>query len=582
MLQVKSKVMEMTFIQRLCKSLQTPALVKRYSDAAVGLVFIICSQLFVVPIQVALDLHSINIPASILVMLLVFFTMTIASSISGNVSDFYNRHLRGPTDFVGRHMSLGFVAFFVLLIRDHVSNSLDIPRLAGVFVLTTIVSYVISYVLAYGGFHLEHRLRRRRRAAVDIESNNKTWPSPSIAWPAPPCEHRSKIIDQLSPLSEALSTKEPLVKTSAVSDSSTTASIDFVLRTAPIWIWLFLLSTVGLPIYLATGYMMPLEVFSFTLFWVLSIQFQRCLRDSKVLARFRRMRTFVLIFCNPLLLTWALATAYMWTKASCAGKDISVVVVDFRHYSSLARCIMHLMQDPRVPAHLGAGDLAGILLDAGVACMGFKMYEYRSELWASLGTVSFTCAALAVVNVFVNVLIGHGIGLQAEDAIAFAGRSATLALGIPAIENLGGSATLASTIAIFSGIVFQMAGDWLFSVLHINDRVSRDGQARPLKVRTSPNKHASSCETTLVGSTEEKQNGRKDSRTATDDDEGTMVVAGVTVGINGAAMGTAWLIERDSRAVAYSALAMIVFGAVTVALTAIPAAAQAIRWLTTR
>ncbi len=123
----------MALIQKLCKSLQAPVLTKRYSDAAVGLVLILCFQLLVVPIQVALDLNSVNIPASILVMLLVFFTMTIASSVNGDVVKFYSKHLRGPTDFIGRHMSLGFVVFFVLLIRDHIDSSSDIPKLAGVF-----------------------------------------------------------------------------------------------------------------------------------------------------------------------------------------------------------------------------------------------------------------------------------------------------------------------------------------------------------------------------------------------------------------------------------------------------------------
>ncbi|KAI1426977.1 hypothetical protein F5Y12DRAFT_223632 [Xylaria sp. FL1777] len=573
--------MSMALIQRLCKSLQTPALIKRYSDAAIGLVLIICTQLLVVPTQIALDLHSVNIPASILAMILVFFTMTVATSVNKDVTKFYDKHLRGPTDFVGRHMSLGFVAFFVLLIRDHVKNSLDIPRFAGVFVITTIVSYLFSFFLAYGGFHLEHRLRRPRRNAVDIESNNKTWPSPSIAWPAPSCERRSKIIDHLSPLNEALSKHEPSIEINTVSDSSAAISIDFVLRTAPIWIWLFILTTIGLPICLATGYMMPFEAVCFILFWVLSIQFQRSLRSSEALSRFRRLRSLLLIFCNPLLLTWALATAYIWGKALCEGRNIDDVVGDFRHYSSLARCIIHIIEDPNVPAHLGAGDLAGILLDAGVACMGFKMYEYRSELWASVGTVSITCTALAAINVFLNVLVGHGLGLQAEDAISFASRSATLALGIPAIENLGGSATLASTIAIFSGILFQMTGDWLFSVLRIDDRVSRDASgsttARPPTVPAPTKQRSLSNRTNPDGGTEIKDVTDDCART---DEESTIVAAGVTIGINAAAMGTAYLIERDSRAVAYSALSMIVFGAATVALTAFPAATETIVKLT--
>lgn len=125
--------MDTTLIQKLCKSLQTPALAKRYSDGLVGLGLILCIQSLVVPTQIALDLHSVNVPASILVLFLVLITMTIASSINGEVALLYNRHLRGPTDFVARHMSFGFVAFFVLLIRDHINSPSEVPKLLGVF-----------------------------------------------------------------------------------------------------------------------------------------------------------------------------------------------------------------------------------------------------------------------------------------------------------------------------------------------------------------------------------------------------------------------------------------------------------------
>ncbi|TGJ87696.1 hypothetical protein E0Z10_g1074 [Xylaria hypoxylon] len=571
--------MEITLVQKLCKSLQTPALAKRYSDAAVGLILIFCIQLLVLPTQIALDLHSVNLPASILVMFLVLFTMAIASSINGDIEKLYNKHLRGPTDFLGRHMSFGFVAFFVLLIRDHIDSSSDIPKLAGVFVLTTTISYVASFLLASVGFRLEQRLRRPKQTAIDLESNNKTWPSPSIAWPALPYERQPKRISQLSTLSKALSTHESLTEITKVPGSSTATPIEFVLRTAPIWIWLFLLTTIGLPVYLATDYVMPFEVFSFTLFWIISIQIQRSLRSSHILLRFCHLRSFCLIFSNPLVLTWALATAYMWAKTLYTGRDIDTIIGEFRHYSSLSKCIINIVQDHDVPAHLGAGDLAGLLLDAGVACMGFKMYEYRSELWASLGTVSFTCTALAAINVFLNVLVAHGFGLQANEAIAFASRSATLALAIPAIENLGGSTTLTSIIAIFSGILFQMAGDWLFSLMRINDRVLRDTSIRPLKVPIPTRNFPFFKTATPVGSTEMNNGNSGCCRT---DEESATVAAGVTVGINAAAMGTAYLIERDSRAVAYSALSMIVFGAATVAITALPGAAEAIIFLASR
>ncbi|KAK5636650.1 hypothetical protein RRF57_012362 [Xylaria bambusicola] len=563
---------KMALTQQLCKALQTPAFTKRYWDAMIGLGLIFGCQLFVIPTQLAFDLHSINIPASILVMIFLFFAMTIASSANGVVADFYNKNLRGPTDFVGRHMSLGFVAFFILLIQDHIEHASDIPKLAGAFVVTTIVGYVFSYLLAYGGFHIESRIRQRKRPATDLESNNKTWPSPAVAWPAPSPEQRPVVTNRLSTLSEVLSASEPLGEINTISNSSTLALVDLVFRTAPIWIWLLLLTTIGLPVYLATGYMMPFDFFSITLLWVVSVQFQRSLRSSGTLLRFKRSRALILIFCNPILVTWALGTAYMWAKAACAGKSIEFIIKDFHHFSSLSKCIVHIMQDHDVPAHLGAGDLASLLLDAG-------MYEYRSELWASLGTVSFTCTALATINVFLNVIVAHACGLQAADALAFAGRSATLALGIPAIENIDGSTTLASTVAVFGGIVFQMAGDWLFSVLHINDRAPRGSSTPPPKVPI-PEKSRSLFSKTRSNRHSEKQDTKNDC--AETNEESSVVAAGVTVGINAAAMGTAYLIERDSRAVAYSALSMILFGAITVGLTAIPATTSTIAVLTSR
>ncbi|KAJ8131669.1 hypothetical protein O1611_g1956 [Lasiodiplodia mahajangana] len=505
--------------------------------------------------------------------------MIIASSVDGDIVKFYNRNLRGPTDFLGRHMSFGFVAFFVLLIRDHISNSSDIPKIAAAFIVTTIMSYVASFLLASGGAHIEQRLRRLRQTPNDLESNNnKTWPSPSISWPAPPFKRQPKRISRLSTLSEALSTTKSMM-IAPIPDSPTTTSIDFVLRTAPIWIWLSLLIVVGLPVYLATNYVMPFEVFSFTLFWMLSIQFQRSLRASYTLLQFRRLRSFVIIFANPVLSTWALATAYMWAKTLYTGKDINSVIGEFRHYNSLSESIIHIMVDHDIPAHLGAGDLAGLLLDAGVASMGFKMYEYRAELWASFGTVSFTCVALAAINVFLNVLVGHGFGLQGSEAIAFAGRSATLALGIPAIETLGGSTTLTSTVAIFSGILFQMAGDCLFSLMRINDRVSRDDSIQPTKSPVSVSNQGLFNATGSFGDAEVKtaENGRDGTS-----EEGAIIAAGITVGVNAAAMGTAYLIERNSKATAYSALSMIMFGAAIVALTALPGAAEAIKFLTSR
>lgn len=120
-------------IQQLCRALHKPATAKRYRDAGIGLAFIGLNQVLVVPIQITLDLYSINLPASILVMLLFSLLLLTANYIHGGTEKLYSKHLRGPTDFLGRHMSFGFVASFIMLNRDHISNVIDVPRIAGAF-----------------------------------------------------------------------------------------------------------------------------------------------------------------------------------------------------------------------------------------------------------------------------------------------------------------------------------------------------------------------------------------------------------------------------------------------------------------
>ncbi|KAL7626484.1 hypothetical protein AAE478_003256 [Parahypoxylon ruwenzoriense] len=553
----------MSLIQHLCKSLQAPAPAKRYRDAGIGFTFIILIQFLVIPIQIILDTHSVNLPASILVMLLSTFLMIVANGIHGGTAQFYSTYLRGPTDFLGRHMSFGFVASFMILNRDHISNALDVPRVAGAFLITSLLGYIGSFFLTLGTFQLESRFRGQRAKVHDLESYNKSWPSPSTAWPAPPADRSPKRISQLPRISAALIQRGSFASIEASKRGSASQFIDHLIRTSPLWICVLLIGIVGLPVYFATKYEAPFEGLCFVLFWILSIQFQRSLKTSCSLSRFPRLRSTLVVFANPVVVTSALGTAYLWIKTAYTGQTIGIIVAEFRRHNTLAEGIIDITRDGNLTAHIGAGDLASPVLDAGIVCMGFKMFEYRKELWDSFITVFTTCAILAVVNVFLNVVVSRGLGLQAEDAVAFAARSVTIALGVPAVQNLGGSTTLMSAIVIFGGIVFQMAGDRLFSLLRINDwgcQQKADGSSVGETEKTGA---------ITVGSKESRQQDAGTGNSA-------IIAAGVTVGINAAAMGTAYLIERDSRATAYSALSMTVFGAITVALTALPGVPEAI------
>ncbi|KAI1370141.1 hypothetical protein F4677DRAFT_384107 [Hypoxylon crocopeplum] len=555
-----------TLLQQVCRAIQAPATTKRYRDAGVGLVFILVNQAVVLPIQIMLDVHSINVPASILVMLLFAFLMVGTNFVYKGTTSFYYKHLRGPTDFLGRHMSFGFVAPFIMLNRDHITNAIDAPKITGAFVITTLAGYVATSLVAMGCYKLEYRLRGRRPETSDIETNTKSWPSPSTAWPAPPTDRSPQTISRLPQISTALVLNGSLSSIGSAKRAPSLSLVDHLVRTAPLWTCVFLIVTVGLPAYFAADYDGPCELLSFLLFWVLAQQLLKSLKDSCRLLRSPRMRSIIIVFANPVVVTWVLGTAYLGIKAALTEQPIGDVVSEFRRHDTLAESIINIAKGGDIAAHIGAGDLSGAVLDAGIACLGFKMFQYRKELWESFVTVFMTCAVLTVANVFFSVFFARTVGLQTEDATAFAARSVTIALGVPAVQNLHGSTTLMSALVIFGGIVFQMAGDWAFSLLRIKDRADQTPTTVGLYEREKDG-------IPISAHIREQRNAGYESR---------VIAAGVTVGINAAAMGTSHLIERDSKAVAYSALSMTVFGAMTVALTAVPGVSRAITTIASR
>ncbi|KAH9887444.1 hypothetical protein F4778DRAFT_426935 [Xylariomycetidae sp. FL2044] len=547
-------------IQQFCRSIRAPETVKRWRDAGYGCLIIFLSQLLVVPLQIALDLHSVNLPASILAMIAVAVVMLLANCINRDVAQFYTTHMRGPADFAGRHMSFGFVSAFLMLNRDHISDSLDIPRSAGAFFLTTLLGYVSAFACAAAGYKLEQCLRDLRRKAPDIENTGiRPQPPQPSRLSGTPTDQASRRISHLSQLNEKIAKHDSLVTVKAPKDNLTCRCVDFLVRTAPIWICLFFIIVVGFPVYFARNYIMPFEAFMFLLFWLLSLQLLKSLKTSHTLSRSPCLRRALVVLANPVLITFALSSAYLWIKVAYTGRSIAAAVTNFHRYDSFATGLYTMLQNHEdVETHLGAGDLASPILDAGIVCMGLKMFEYRWELWESCITVFMTSAIVAVVSVFINVLIAHAMGLQADEALAFAGRSCTIALGIPAIQNLGGNTAVMSALAVFSGILFQMTGDWMFSLMRINDRQQEPGEAGVLEIGNDAESNA-----------EGQPRDVTHPRTGRDENDGSKVVAaGVTVGINAGAMGTAWLVERDSRATAYSALSMTLFGALTVAVTA--------------
>ena len=446
-------------------------------------------------------------------------------------------------------------------------------------VITTLISYIGCYLFAAGSFKLESRIRGlEERRAGDIES--QTGHELALSKKAA----SAKRVSQMSQLTLRMVNNESL--SSIETCCSPPTGMDFLVRTSPLWIILVLLLTVGLSIYCATGYDMPFEAFCFIFLWVGSVLFQRSLRTVKALSLHPRLRTTLVVLCNPVLLTAALGTAYFWIKTAVNHQNIETALGTFKRHDDWAQIMGNLSQDHNPRLHIGAGDLSTALLDAGIVSLGLKMFEYRAALWRSFATVLSTSLTAAVLAVFLNVALAHAMGLGAAEALAFAARNVTIALGAPAVLHLGGSTTLMSALVIFSGMLFQMTGDLLLVWLAVPDQrplpLGRGGGGVLTTEKSGDNSNSNAVLASDSDVEDSKQEGRAGGDGQQRDAECKVIAAGVTIGINAAAMGTSHLIERDSKATAYSALSMIMFGCITVALTSIPTISHALKVLVTR
>ncbi|KAK8136337.1 LrgB-like family-domain-containing protein [Apiospora sp. TS-2023a] len=202
----------------------------------------------------------------------------------------------------------------------------------------------------------------------------------------------------------------------------------------------------------------------------------------------------------------------------------------------------------------GAGDMFSTVLDASIIALALPMYQYRRELKQHFVAIVVPNVVVSVASLFAYPWICFAIGITAERSLAFASRSLTLALAIPATANLGGDANTGAAVAIMSGIVGVLIGQRFLAWLRIPEgmflllpRAGTNGPFSPLTDGVNP----------------------------LDD----YVTRGVTLGANSSAMATALLLRTDPRAAALSSLAMSLFGAITVLFTSIPPIANAIRSL---
>ncbi|GAB7362952.1 hypothetical protein MBLNU230_g3248t1 [Neophaeotheca triangularis] len=270
-----------------------------------------------------------------------------------------------------------------------------------------------------------------------------------------------------------------------------------------------LLLLIGIPTYYGADYSMPLQLTLTVLFYLFAASLPPQYKS----------------YLHPVLVSSALIIPTIWLFSLTKSSSLTHGLKAYKTGSTYT----YLWTSSSITASPfpGAGDVLSSALDVSIIALALPMYTYRSELRQRFLLIILPNLTLAVGSLFAYPTLCRQLGISAENSLAFASRSLTLALATPATQNLGGNLHVVAPVAIFSGILGVLCGPWLLRQLRVpeDDYISR----------------------------------------------------GITLGANSSAVATAMLLTSDPRAAAFSSLSMGLFGTITVALTSVPPLVGVIR-----
>lgn len=334
----------------------------------------------------------------------------------------------------------------------------------------------------------------------------------------------------------------------------------------PIWASFFSIFLIGAPVAAATKEERILDGCVLWFVWTVTVRLQQNFKASSRYRLASRLKNALVTLMNPVLMTTLLMMAYARGKAAAYGPGSLRAVLDtFSSGTPLYTLWTAAATSTPLPAGMrawfGVGDAALSILECGILTWGFKLYECSRQLFSLAGllTVLLSVAA-AAGNVFLSVLSGRSVGLAAPEALAFAARSTTLALAKPAMAAVGGNLGANAALVVSNGILGQLMYPWAL------DKICVKGDGG---VVSSPDGSCQPADEANQGSRQDRGSDSKPDLELSRGDDPVTIAAGIAIGINGAAMGVSYLYETRSRAAPYAALAMTVFGIMTVVFTTV-------------
>ncbi|RSM13153.1 hypothetical protein CEP52_002016 [Fusarium oligoseptatum] len=283
--------------------------------------------------------------------------------------------------------------------------------------------------------------------------------------------------------------------------------------------------------------------------WALTLWLQRQFNTSRYCNNIPKLKNTLVTLMNPVLLSTLLMTAYTRGKAGAYGSDsLPRVLSIFSSGTPLYALWTSVATNTPLPGNqspwFGAGDAALSILECGILIWGFKLYECQRQLFSMAGLLTILVAtAAAAGNVFLSVLAGRTLGLDGPEALAFAARSTTLALAKPAMTALGGNPGVNAALVVSNGILGQLCYPFVLDKLGVKREDDDTSSQQGLPASESKNSFRSLK--SLLNTTQQQL--------ASGDDPIT-IAAGITVGINGAAMGVSYLYETKKSSSAICSL----------------------------
>ncbi|KAL2158865.1 hypothetical protein VTH06DRAFT_4057 [Thermothelomyces fergusii] len=388
----------------------------------------------------------------------------------------------------------------------------------------------------------------------------------------------------------------------------------------------FLTLTVGVPLRYCRGNDVALGTLLIFSSWLTALATQAAIKCTHRLSP--HLRTLLSSLLNPVLCTSLAVIAYLLIDGTLSHRPLSVMLDTLQTHTTLSTLLLRPAGTPPTaapqparspPGRMAAGDVATTLLNSGLVAWGLKLYAHRACLFSRAGLAAVTVSsALALANFVGGPLLARAVlGVAPpSEALAFAARSVTIALADPVMDMLGGDGGLNAAMVVGSGIMYQIGlglgvGRWL-DALVVERVLGKRGTRRcwPWLLRMGrddgdgEDEGYGSNHSCLSGSTatESRDCGREEEGggTRTGAGGGTrwmgderaqgaaqetangqqrtndprIVAAGVTIGVNAAAMGTAYLYEVHSEAAPHAALSMIALGVMTVVFSSMPPLSQ--------